>query len=95
MGAATNGGQLQHRQLYDVSVRGDDDRWHVIAPHAVYGRESWTDFGIAHITDMHVARRIYSFREILRNAGRGDAAALMYNFNDRFRGFVRYANSTT
>lgn len=90
--AGTNSGALQDRQLYDVAIRVDDDRWHVIAPHGVYSRQSWTDFGIAHITDMHVARRIDSFRGILKNARRDEAAKRMYNWNDRFRGFVRYAN---
>ena len=83
---------LQERQLYDVAVRTDGGAWQVIAPHAIYRRESWVDFGIAHITDIHVARRIDSFRPILRQAGRHDAAARMYNWNDRFRGFVKYAN---
>lgn len=82
---------LEDRLLYDVGLRGDDG-WHVIAPHAIYSRLAWNDFGIAHITDMHVAKRIDRFREVLRNAGRHDGAANLYNWNDRFRGFVRYAN---
>lgn len=82
---------LQDRQLYDIAVRTDDG-WQVVARHAVYSRQTWTDFGIVHITDMHVARRIDGFRSILRAAGRHEAAARLYNWNDRFRGFVRYAN---
>lgn len=91
-GIGVSSDELQDRQLYDVVLRGGDDQWHVIAPHALYRRASWTDFNIAHITDMHVARRIDAFRGILKNAGRGDAAERMYNWNDRFRGFVKYAN---
>jgi hypothetical protein len=83
---------LQERTLYDISVRRDDGSWKAIAPHAVYFRSSWTDFGIAHATDLHVARRIEFFRPRLDAAGRHDAAQHMVNFNDRFRGFVRYAN---
>jgi hypothetical protein len=83
--------ELQDRQLYDIAARTDDG-WQVVAPHAVYARHGWTDFGIAHITDMHVARRIDGFRGVLKAARREDAAARMYNWNDRFRGFVRYAN---
>jgi hypothetical protein len=83
---------LQERQLYDVAVLADGDQWRVVAPHAVYHRRSWTDFGIAHVTDLHVARRIDGFRELLVQAGRHQAAARLINFNDRFRGFVRYAN---
>ncbi|MDQ4036776.1 MAG: metallophosphoesterase [Actinomycetota bacterium] len=83
---------LASRQLYDVALREDGGRWHVVAPHAAYHRDAWTDFGIAHITDMHVARRIDGFRETLRQIGRPEAADRMYNWNDRFRGFIRYAN---
>ncbi|AOY57244.1 RICIN domain-containing protein [Desulfococcus multivorans] len=82
---------LQERQLYDVAIIADGNQWR-IAPHAVYYRRTWTDFGIAHITDIHVARRIDQFRKLLSQAGRAEAAQRMYNWNDRFRGFVRYAN---
>ena len=88
----TLAGTPQERQLYDVAALGDGGVWHLIAPHAFYFRQIWSDFGIAHITDMHVARRIDTFRELLVGAGRPEAAARMYNWNDRFRGFVRYAN---
>jgi hypothetical protein len=83
---------LQERQLYDVAVLADGGERRVVAPHAVYHRQAWTDFGIAHITDVHVARRIDGFRDILVSAGRAEAAGRMYNWNDRFRGFVKYAN---
>ena len=63
-----------------------------VAPHAVYYRSSWHDFGIAHITDLHVARRIDYLRPRLELGGLPDAAQRMINFNDRFRGFIRYAN---
>jgi hypothetical protein len=36
----------QDRQLYDVALRGDAG-WRIVAPHAVYHRHAWTDFGIA------------------------------------------------
>lgn len=83
---------LQERQLYDIVFRDYENSWRVVAPNAVYYRSYWRDFGIAHITDMHVARRIDSFRGRLRELGRHEAAQNMYNWNDRFRGFVRYAN---
>ena len=66
---------LEHRVLYDVVALADDGRWTVIAPHAFYARADWDDFGLAHITDMHVARRIDSFRVTLEALGRTDAAA--------------------
>ena len=83
---------LQERQLYDVAFRDYQNSWRVVAYNAVYYRSSWHDFGIAHITDMHVARRIDDFRRQLYELGRYESAQNMYNFNDRFRGFVRYAN---
>ena len=83
---------LQERQLYDVAVRGDDGQWTAIAPHAIYFRSSWHDFGIAHITDIHLARRIDYFPGRLEQLGSSEAAQRMYNWNDRFRGFIRYAN---
>jgi hypothetical protein len=83
---------LEERRLYDVAALADGGLWRVVAPHAVYRRQAWTDFGIAHITDMHVARRIDRFREVLVRAGRAEAAQRMINWNDRFRGFVKYAN---
>jgi Calcineurin-like phosphoesterase len=83
---------MQERVLYDVVTPTSGQALHVLAPHAVYHRPNWHDFGIAHITDMHVARRIDGFRGILRELGRNEAADKMYNWNDRFRGFIRYAN---
>ena len=81
----------QDRQLYDVTVLGDAG-WRIVAPHAVYHRQAWTNFGIASISDIHVARRIDDFRRFLIEAGRVEAAQRMFNWNDRFRGFVKYAN---
>ena len=83
---------LAERVLHDVTVRTDSGATVPVAPHAVYYRRAWSDFGLAHITDMHVARRIDLFRGLLREARRPLAAAAMVNWNDRFRGFVKYAN---
>ena len=83
---------LQDGTLYDIVLVSPDGRRHVLAPHAVYYKADWTNFGFVHVTDMHVARRIDSFRGLLRQAGRTEAADKIYNWNDRFRGFVKYAN---
>ena len=83
---------LQERQLYDFAVRLDDGQWKAIAPHAIYFRSTWNDFGIAHITDIHLARRIDFFPGALEQLGRSEAVQKFYNWNDRFRGFIRYAN---
>ena len=84
-------GPLGERQLYNIVLAGDGG-WRMVAPHAVYHRSTWSDFGLAHITDTHVARRIDAFRPMLRDLGLPEAAARLLNWNDRFRGFVRYAN---
>ena len=73
-------------------MRGDDGQWKAIAPHAIYYRSTWNDFGIAHVTDIHLARRIDFFPGRLEQLGRSEAVQGMYNWNDRFRGFIRYAN---
>jgi hypothetical protein len=91
-GLSVTAAGLQERQLYDVAILADGDQWRVVAPHALYHRAAWTTFGVAHITDMHVARRIDRFRGLLVQAGHAEAAQRLYNWNDRFRGFVRYAN---
>lgn len=84
--------QLPERVLHDVAVRDAAGGVVPVAPHAVYHRRSWSDFGLAHVTDTHVARRIDSFGRLLTEAGRATAAAGLVNWNDRFRGFVRFAN---
>lgn len=85
-------GTLAHRQIYDVKIRTEDGLEQIVAHNAVYYRDDWSNFGLGHITDMHVARRIDKFRRLLREAGLNEAADRVVNWNDRFRGFVKYAN---
>ncbi len=85
-------GAPAERTLYDVAVQAGTVGWQVVAPHAVYYRAQWSDFGLAHISDTHVARRIDGFRPLLRRLGLTEAAERMCNMNDQFRGFVRLAN---
>ncbi len=86
-------GTPTERRLYDVALRVEPSGWQVVAPHAVYYRREWSDFGLAHITDTHVARRIDAFRPTLRSLGLDEAADRLCNMNDQFRGFVHLANS--
>ena len=51
---------VEERRLYDVAIRGAHN-WVTVAPHAIYYRSVWDTFGIAHISDLHVARRIDGF----------------------------------
>lgn len=85
-------GSLASRTLYDVVVKTDTGQWHAVAPHAYYARNTWKDFGLAHITDIHVARRIDSYRGRLRAAGRAESAQRLNSPNDNFRDFIVYAN---
>ena len=57
---------MAERVLYDVSLADGP----AVAPHAVYFRREWRTFGLAHVTDTHVARRIDLFRTHLIEAGR-------------------------
>lgn len=86
------GAPLAERQLYDVVLLAGDGRMHTIAPHAVYARSGWKDFGLMHITDIHVSRRIENIRADLRRRGRAESAEKVINFNDSFRDAIRYAN---
>ena len=90
LGPASGG--LVSRTLYDVVVKTDAGQWHAVAPHAYYARNTWSDFGLAHITDIHVARRIDSYRGRLRAAGRTESAQRLNSPNDNFRDFIAYAN---
>ena len=92
LGINASAAGLQDRTLYDIVLVAPDGQRRVLAPHAVYYKADWTNFGFVHVTDMHVARRIDKFRQLLREAGRAEAAETVYNWNDRFRGFVKYAN---
>lgn len=86
-------GSPAERQLYDIALRAGTVGWEVVAPHAVYYRSAWSDFGLAHISDLHVARRIDRFRPLLRELGLAEAAERMCSMNDQLRGFIRFANT--
>lgn len=90
--------RLQGRTLYDVTFRFENRQFYVVAPHAYYTRVLWDNFGFIHATDIHVSRRIDSFRPRLKELARADrslsqASSNFNNFNDAFRDMIRYANS--
>lgn len=85
--------RLERRRLYSLAflTRGLAPR--PIAPHCLYARSDWEHFGLAHITDVHVSRRIEEYRAKLRATGVAEAdVAQLVNWNDAFRDFIRYAN---
>ncbi len=90
---ADAGSPLVRRTLYSLALRSPGRAPIVISPHCVYARSDWATFNLAHITDLHISRRIESYRKTLRAAGVAeDNIALLNNWNDAFRDFIRYAN---
>jgi hypothetical protein len=87
------GASLAERALYDVWFRRSDGRKDVrIAPHAIYSKSSWEDFGFAHATDIHVSRRLEKVRQRLTELNQTEGSKEFHNYNDAFRDFIRYAN---
>jgi hypothetical protein len=86
------GVRLRERALYDVGIRHPDGSFFVLAPHAVYARSEWTQFGFVHATDLHVSRRMDEVHRRLVALGRPGSAAEYNNSNDRVRDLIAYAN---
>lgn len=87
------GVRLADRTLYDVVYKNPrTGRTYTLAPHAVYAKASWERFGFAHATDLHLSKRLDTFRDRLAAAGKQQSARMFNNFNDNFRDFVVYAN---
>lgn len=81
----------KNRTLYDIILKFVN-RFHAIAPHAIYFRESWHDFKFIHATDLHISRRVDRFRKFFSDKSMDDAVRNLNNFNDNFREFIHYAN---
>ncbi len=84
--------QLTDGTLYDLVVRLPGNQTAVAAPHAYYAAAEWKNFGILHITDLHISLRNERFRDQLLALGRPAAAAGYANFQDSLRAFNTYAN---
>ncbi len=89
-------------KLYDLVCKNEASSYFILSPHCIYSRNSWKDFGLLHATDIHVSKRIDSFKAIFREAliKYPDYSALIQggidnvnNWNNCFRDFIRYANS--
>jgi hypothetical protein len=85
--------RLRDRTLYDLALRLPHGRFHTLAPHALYARRDWQNFGFIHATDLHVSRRVEAFRSSLRAAGQARSVRVMTNPNDSLRALIRYANA--
>lgn len=82
---------VRQSKLYDVVLKVKD-RSHTIAAHALYFKDDWNTFRFIHATDVHVSRRLDTFRKFFRDRSMHDAERHFNNFNDNFRAFIRYAN---
>lgn len=90
--AQEQGTGLQDRGLYNVALKLPGGKTFVLAPHAVYARKSWDNFGLIHATDIHISRRLDYFKPKLRELGFHDGAERCNNNNDSLREMIRYAN---
>ncbi|MEP6776440.1 MAG: hypothetical protein ABJA50_12665, partial [Chloroflexota bacterium] len=57
------------RTLYNITLLLPGGNSYDLAPHAVYMKQSWENFGIIHATDLHLSRRVAEFRRKLQELG--------------------------
>lgn len=84
--------QLSNNILYDLVIKGDNDLWLTSSAHCFYAKSSWDNFAAIHATDLHVSRRLDSFRKILHDKNKTEGVNNFINFNDSFRDLIIYAN---
>jgi hypothetical protein len=60
--------------LYDFSFRLLNGNTYALSQHAIYTKSSWDEFGLLHITDLHISGRNEAFRVRLQALGLDDAA---------------------
>ena len=83
---------LQNEMLYDVGWGLPNVTFFPASRHCLYVKKDWADFGLLHITDLHISGRNDAYRAQLQALGLTDAAAGYSNFQDNLRDFIRYAN---
>jgi hypothetical protein len=85
-------GQLQDRKLYDLNLHPPVNQIYNLSPHCAYAKASWDNFGLFHITDIHLSLRNQQLRDALNRAGMTDAAEHYSNCQECFCDFIKYAN---
>ncbi len=79
--------------LFDLEVATTNPQpYCAVSPHCLYTRAAWKDFGLLHITDLHLSKRNEQFRQTLLSCGRDIAAREYANTREALRDFIRYAN---
>jgi hypothetical protein len=86
------GALMVDRSLYNIAVKTPNGSAAAIGLHAIYAKKVWQNFGILHVTDIHVTGRADAIYATLRERGRNESAEAFNNTNDGFRDFIRYAN---
>jgi hypothetical protein len=84
-------GDLKERTLYDLQLNLPDGLPYPLSPHCFYVKSDWDNFGLLHITDLHINARNQRFRAILETKGFNDAAQNYANFQDNLIDFIKYA----
>jgi LGFP repeat/Calcineurin-like phosphoesterase len=90
--ASVTSGAVEERTLYDIALKLPSGEMVCLAPHAVYFKSAWSDFGIMHATDIHVSQRLERFHAKLLELGHEEGAKAFNNYNDNFRDLIRQAN---
>ena len=80
--------QLKNNTLYDIIIKMPGVGNYTLAAHSLYIKNDWTNPVIAHITDVHIARRNDTFRKKLQDLGFTNAVKAYNNPNDRLREFI-------
>jgi LGFP repeat/Calcineurin-like phosphoesterase len=83
---------LEDRTLYDLCCKLPNGEKYPLSQHAVYTKSNWENFGLLHVTDLHISARNDYLRKQLGALGLYEAAAEYSNFQDNLRDFIRYAN---
>jgi len=88
----TGAAPLTHRTLFDIVLVPPGEPGAIVAPHALYNKDTWDKFGLIHVTDLHLSWRTEGFRERLLALGENEGAGAYTNPQDNFRDLIRYAN---
>lgn len=83
---------LPDRTLFNIVLKLPNGRLVTLGMHAVYTKASWSDFGLMHATDTHVAERCDRYHRVMIQKGRTEALRHYNNYNEAFRSLIRKAN---
>jgi hypothetical protein len=85
---------LKDRTLYDLQLNLPNGIPYMLSPHCMYAKKAWDDFGLFHVTDLHVNGRNDNFGNLFVKLSPPlpDAAQHYANFQNSLRDFIHYAN---